>query len=157
MTIRTDLVAERQAIDADWAQVDSALAQRAGIVPELAGLVQSEAPAATGALPPLNDAKDILIGAHTQQEKIKANAQLDEALARLMLAVESYPKLDNGKPYGDLLDALKGAEYQIDVARRKYNEAVEHYNAHIDVFPNNMVASLSRLGKIDVYFQTPAI
>jgi len=74
-----------------------------------------------------------------------------------MLQVENYPKLENGKPYGDLLEALKGAEYEIAVARRKYNEAVEHYNARIDLFPSNIVASLTRLGKIDAYFQTPAI
>ena len=74
-----------------------------------------------------------------------------------MLQAENYPKLESGKKYGDLLEALKGAEYQIAVARRRYNEAVEHYNAGIDVFPNNIVASLTRLGKIDAYFQTPAI
>jgi LemA protein len=74
-----------------------------------------------------------------------------------MLLVEGYPKIDGSKKYGDLLDALKSAEYQIAVARRKYNEAVEHYNAGIDLFPNNVVASLTRLGKIDAYFQTPAI
>jgi LemA protein len=79
------------------------------------------------------------------------------ALARLMLQVENYPKLEGSRKYGDLLEALKGAEYQIAVARRKYNEAVEHYNAGIDLFPNNIVASVTRLGKIDAYFQTPAI
>ena len=56
-----------------------------------------------------------------------------------------------------MLEALKGADYQIAVARRKYNEAVEHYNAGIDLFPSNIVASLTHLGKIDAYFQTPAI
>jgi len=74
-----------------------------------------------------------------------------------MLLVENYPKLENSKEYGDLLEALQGADNKVDVARRRYNEAVEHYNAHIDVFPNNIVASVARLGKIDAYFQTPAI
>ena len=50
-------------------------------------------------------------------------------------AVENYPKLEGSKKYGDLLEALKSAEYQIAVARRKYNEAVEHYNARIELFP----------------------
>jgi LemA protein len=157
MTIRKDLVSERQTIDADWAKVDAALAHRASIVPELTGTVQAEAPAESTAIRAVNDARNALSGAHSQHERIKANAQLDEALARLMLQAENYPKLESGKKYGDLLEALKGAEYQIAVARRRYNEAVEHYNAGIDVFPNNIVASLTRLGKIDAYFQTPAI
>ena len=155
--IRKDLVSERQAIDADWAQVDAALAHRAAVVPELTDLVQAEAPAESKALRAVTDARNALTGAPGQHEKIQANARLDEALARLMLQVENYPKLDGGKRYGDLLEALKGAEYQIAVARRKYNEAVEHYNARIDLFPSNIVASLTRLGKIDAYFQTPAI
>jgi LemA protein len=74
-----------------------------------------------------------------------------------MLVVEGYPKLDGSEKYGDLLEALKGAEDRIAVARRKYNEAVEHYNAGIEVFPNNIVASVTRLGRIDAYFKTPAI
>jgi LemA protein len=156
-SIRKDLVSERQAIDADWAQVDAALGQRAGIVPELTNLVQAEAPAEAGAIHAVDDARNALTAAHTQPEKIQANARLDDALARLMLQVENHPKLENGKPYGDLLEALKGAEYEIAVARRKYNEAVEHYNAGIDLFPNNIVASVTRLGKIDAYFQTPPI
>lgn len=157
MTIRKDLVSERQAIDADWALVDAALAQRAGIVPELTGTVQAEAPAESSVVREANDARNALSGAHGQHQKIQANARLDEALARLMLQAENYPKLEGGRKYVDLMEALKDAEYRIAVARRKYNEAVEHYNAGIDLFPNNIVASLARLGKLDAYFQTPAI
>jgi len=157
MTIRKDLVAERQAIDADWAAVDVALGHRAGIVPELVDTVHAEAPAEATVVVAVSDARNALDKAHGQHEKIQANARLDEALARLMLQVENYPKLEGSQKYGDLLEALKGAEYQIALARRKYNEAVEHYNARIDLFPSNIVASLTGLGKIDAYFQTPAI
>jgi LemA protein len=157
LSIRKDLVSERHAIDADWAQVDAALEHRAGIVPELTSLVQAEAPVEAATILGVNDARNVLVAAHTQQEKIQANAQLDESLARLMLLVENYRKLEGSKRYGDLLEALKSAEYQIAVARRKYNEAVEHYNARLDLFPNNVVSSLTRLDKIDAYFQTPAI
>jgi LemA protein len=157
MTIRKDLVTQRQAIDADWAQAEAALEARGNIVPGLTSLVQAEAPAEAGAILALDDARKLLSLAHNQQEKIQSNAGLDNALARLMLVVEGYPKLDGSEKYGDLLEALKGAEDRIAVARRRYNEAVEHYNAGIEVFPNNIVASVTRLGRIDAYFKTPAI
>jgi LemA protein len=157
MTIRKSLVSDRQTIDADWSQVDAALAQRAAIVPELTALMQSQALAETSAVLGVTEARNMLNAAHSQQERIQANARLDEALARLMLLVENYPKLEGSKKYADLMEALKTADYRIAVARRKYNEAVEHYNARIDLFPNNIVASVTRLGKIDAYFQTPAI
>jgi len=159
MTIHRDLLAERQMIDTDWKQVDAALEHRASLVPELTQTVSAEiqAESGAGAILAVNDARHSLETARDQQAKIMANARLDEAIASLMLLVENYPKLESSKKYGDLLEALKGAEYQIAVARRKYNEAVEHYNARIELFPNNIVASVARLHKVDAYFQTPAI
>jgi LemA protein len=150
----------RASIDTDWAQVNTALEHRAAIIPDLTQTVQAQIPGdaqAAAAILAVNNARNGLSTAAGKHEKIQANARLDETLARLMLFIEAYPKLDSSKKYGDLLEALKGAEYQIAIARRKYNEAVEHYNARIELFPNNLVSSVSRLGKIDAYFQTPAL
>jgi LemA protein len=155
--IHNDLVSERQTIGSDWAQVDAALGNRADILPQLGELVQSEAPAESSAVAAVNDARNLLAAARSPQEKIQANTRLNKALALLMLQVEAFPKLESSKRYGNLLEALKGADYRIAVARRKYNEAVEHYNAGIDLLPNNIVASVTRLGKIDANFKTPAI
>ena len=162
VTVRKGLVSERQAIRADWAEVDAVLVHRAAIVADLTSFVQSNAPpkadpALDAAARAANDARAALETTHTQHHTIAANAHLDDALARLMLQVENYPKLEHRKKYADLLESLKGAEYQIAVARRKYNEAVEHYNARLDLFPDNIVASVTRLNKVDTYFQTPAI
>lgn len=160
MSIRKDLVSERQAIDADWAQVNAALEHRAAIIADLTQAVKGELrddAGAESAIIALDDARNVLSAAPGQHEKILANARLDEALAHLMLLIEAHPKLESSKQYGGLVESLKGAEYQIAVARRKYNEAVEHYNARIEMFPNNIVSSLARLGKIDAYFQTPAL
>src|ERR1700693_3743261 len=84
-TVRKDLLSERQTIDADWTQVDAALAHRAGVVPELVNLVQAEAPGESSAIRVVSDARDALNGARSQHDKIQANARLDAALARLML------------------------------------------------------------------------
>ncbi|MGO4879823.1 MAG: LemA family protein [Bryobacteraceae bacterium] len=162
VAVNKDLLSERRAIDSDWAQVDGALTHRAAVVPDLTATIQSEEPAKAGAAldtaaQAANDARTALDSTHAPPERILANARLDQALARLMLQVENYPKLENSKKYADLLEALKSADYQIAVARRKYNEAVEHYNARLDLFPDNIVASVTRLGKVDAYFQTPAI
>ena len=158
-TIRKDLLAERGSIGDQWTQVSDALEHRAAAIPDLTQAVHTELPAdhaAENAILAVEEARKALLAAGSRHEKIQANARLDEALARLMLLVEAYPRLESSRRYTDLLEALKGAEYQIAVARRKYNEAVEHYNARIEMFPNNIVSSVARLGKIDAYFQTPA-
>jgi len=40
------------------------------------------------------------------------------------------------------------------VERRKYNEVLQHYNAQIQRFPDNIVASLSGFTRNDAYFST---
>ena len=154
--VRKDLTAERQAIDADWLRVDAALTHRSGVVPELTGAFQSAAPAETAAIGAVNDARNQLDAAQSRRARIEANTRLDQAIARLLVLVENYPKFESSRKYADLLETMKAADYQIAVERRRYNEAVEHYNARLDGFPENLVSSVSRLGKIDAYFQTAA-
>src|SRR5580704_2546859 len=105
MTIRGDLASERQVIDADWVQVDTALAHRAGIIPDLIGTVQAGAPAEAGVIGAVGEARNALSAGQSRREKIRANARLDESLARLMLQVENYPKLEGSGKYADLLEA----------------------------------------------------
>jgi len=157
MGVHKNLVAERQNVGAKWTDVESALQGRAALVSDLAQTVADRAPSESEAISRVNQACQALHTAHGQREAIQANMRLDDALSRLMLAIENHPRLENSKEYAEMLEALKDAEYQIAVARRKYNEAVEHYNARLQLFPDNIVASLSRLRKIDAYFQTSAI
>jgi|HubBroStandDraft_6_1064221.scaffolds.fasta_scaffold234648_2 LemA protein len=156
ISIRNGLVRERETIDAAWAQVEAALGHRASLVPELVEALGSGAPNPAGAIDGLTDARTALERAHQPRQKIQANAELDNALSRGLLAAESFPKLDGSKKFGDLQDALKEAEYRIAVERRKYNEAVEHYNARTALFPSNLVASLSGFHQIDAYIPTAA-
>jgi LemA protein len=154
VSIRNGFVGERQTIEASWLQVDAALGHRASLVPELTEAFASFAPTSTGTIKALSDARSALDTAHEQRLRIQANAELDNALARALLAAETFPKLDNSRKFGDLQDALREAENRIAVQRRKYNEAVEHYNARTALFPNNVVASLSGFHQIDTYIPT---
>ena len=58
------------------------------------------------------------------------------------MVVENYPQLRANENFLRLQDELAGTENRIAVERRKYNEAVQKYNTQIELFPNNMVASL---------------
>ena len=164
--IRNGLIGEREAIDAAWVQVEAALGHRASLVPDLVEALTVTAsrgtplvrgtPNPTVTIKALTDARTALDATHQPRQKIQANAELDNALARALLAAEGFPKLDGSKKFGELQDALKEAEYRIAVERRKYNEAVEHYNARTALFPSNLVASLSGFHQIDAYIPTAA-
>ena len=88
------------------------------------------------------------------QEKIQANGQLDGALSRLLVVVENYPQLKSNENFLRLQDELAGTENRIAVERRKYNETVQRYNTDIELFPNNIAASMFGFQRNDAYFKT---
>ncbi len=152
--IRNDLVTQRESINGAWAQVDVALQRRADLIPNLVSTVKGFAKQELSVMEAVTSARAALVGARTPQEKINANSQLDGALARLLVVVENYPNLKSNENFLRLQDELAGTENRIAVERRKYNETVQRYNTTIELFPNNIAASLFGFSRNDAYFKT---
>ncbi len=152
--VRNQLVTEREAINGAWSQVDVALQRRADLIPNLVETVKGYAKQETQIFTAIAQARSALIGARTPQEKIQANGQLDNALSRLLVISENYPQLKSNENFMRLQDELAGTENRIAVERRKYNETVQKYNTSIDLFPNNIAASLFGFQRNDAYFKT---
>jgi LemA protein len=154
VSVRNDLVTQREAVNAQWSQVDVALQRRADLIPNLVATVKGFAAHETEVFKNIADARAALGGARTPAEKIQANDQLQSALSRLLVVVENYPQLKSNENFLRLQDELAGTENRILVERRKYNETLEHYNAQIQRFPQNIVASMSGFTRNDAYFKT---
>jgi len=154
MGVRNELVTERESINGAWSQVDVALQRRADLIPNLVETVKGYAKQETQIFTAIAQARSALIGARTPQEKIQANGQLDSALGRLLVITENYPQLKSNENFMRLQDELAGTENRIAVERRKYNETVQKYNTSIDLFPNNIAASLFGFQRNDAYFKT---
>lgn len=154
--IRNELVVGRESINGAWAQVDVSLQRRADLIPNLVETVKGFAAQEKSVLESIANARAALVGARTPQEKIQANGRLDSALARLLVVVENYPNLKSNENFLRLQDELAGTENRIAVERRKYNETVQRYNTTIDLFPNNIAASLFGFQRNDAYFKTDA-
>jgi LemA protein len=152
--VRNDLVTQREAIRGQWAQVDVALNRRADLIPNLVETVKGFAKHEQAAIQAVANARAALIGARSPEEKIEANTRLDSALGRLLVVVENYPQLKANENFLRLQDELAGTENRIAVERRKYNEAVQKYNTSIELFPNNIAASLFGFERNDAYFKT---
>jgi len=152
--VRNELVTEREAINGAWSQVDVALQRRADLIPNLVETVKGYAKQETQIFTAIAQARSALIGARNPAEKIQANSQLDSALGRLLVISENYPQLKSNENFKLLHDEPAGTENRIAVERRKYNETVQKYNTSIDLFPNNIAASLFGFQRNDAYFKT---
>ena len=76
--MRNDLVTQREAVNAQWSQVDVALQRRADLIPNLVETVKGFAKHETEVFTAIANARAALIGGKTPQEKIAANDQLSE-------------------------------------------------------------------------------
>lgn len=151
---RNDLVTKRETINAAWAQIEADLQRRADLIPNLVGTVKAYAKEETTVVDSITKARAQLIGAKTPEEKIAANSGLDNALGRLLVVVENYPDLKASANFQSLQFQLEGTENRILQARRRYNQSVQEYNTELQLFPQNIVASISGFQPNNAYFKT---
>ena len=149
-----DMVQRKEAITGAWSQVDTVIQRRADLIPNLVETVKGFAAQEKEVFSNIAEARAALGGARTPAERIAANDQISSALSRLLVVVENYPELRSNQNFIRLQDELAGTENRIAVERRKYNQTVQDYNTYIQLFPNNLVASLTGFAREDAYFRT---
>jgi LemA protein len=154
VTRRNQMAIKREAVNAQWAQVDVVLQRRADLIPNLVQTVKGYAVQEQTVFGDIAAARAALVGAKNPSEKIAANGQLDSALSRLLVIVENYPQLKSNENFQRLQDELAGTENRIAVERKRYNDAVQDYNTYISLFPNSLVASFGGFARNDAYFKT---
>ena len=154
ISVRNDLVTQRETVTEAWSSVDVALQRRSDLIPNLVNTVKGFAAHETEVFKNIADARAAMAGARNPAEKIQANEQLSGALGRLLVITENYPQLRSNENFLRLQDELAGTENRVAVERRKYNDAVRKYNTTIGLFPNNIVANMSGFTRNDAYFKT---
>lgn len=151
---------------AKWADVQSAYQRRADLIPNLVSTVRGAAQSETQILTQVTEARsratsinittDDLSNPAEFQKFQDAQNQLTQALGQLRTIVEAYPQLQSQGRFTDLMTALEGTENQINVARVRYNEAVQAYNTEIRTFPSIIGAKIVHGAKPMVPFQASA-
>jgi LemA protein len=150
---RNEMVRLNEQVKSNWAQVDVVLQRRADLVPNLVETVKGFAAQEQTVFHDIAQARSALLGAHSPEEKIAANRQLDGALGRLLLVVENYPQLKSNENFLRLQDELAGTENRIAVERKRYNDSVQAYNTYIALFPNNIFAGWAGFQRNNAYFE----
>ena len=141
-----------EAVKAAWGDVEAAYQRRNDLIPNLVEVVKGYAKHERETLTAVTEArakvgsmqvpKNILDDPKAFSQFQEAQAGMSSALSRLMLIVERYPDLKANQNFQDLQHQLEGTENRINVARTRYNKAVEVFNTSIRIFPNSLTNSL---------------
>ena len=148
------LVQQKEAIDAQWAQVENQLQRRNDLIPNLVEVTRGYAKHEEGIFTAVANARSKLIGAGTREGQIEASNELSGALSRLLALSEAYPNLKADTQFARLSDELAGTENRIATERRRYNEEVQTYNTSIKQVPTVVFAGCMGF-KPAAYFQVP--
>lgn len=73
-------------------------------------------------------------------EKVNANAKINQGFDRLFAVAESYPELKADTLFLNLQNAAFDSEEHLQAARRLHNANVTRFNTRIETFPGNYIA-----------------
>ena len=145
------LVTLDQGVQGTWADVENNYQRRADLVPNLVNTVRGAAAFEADTLLAVTEARARVTQAAatsptTSPESFakyqQAQDALSSSLARLSVVVERYPDLRATQNFRDLQAQLEGTENRIAVARMRFNEASQAFNAKRSSFPTVLMASL---------------
>ncbi len=147
-----------------WADVESTYQRRNDLIGNLVQTVQGAADferttlrevieARSKATNTTIDANNITPEALAQFQQ--AQTGLSSALSRLLVTVERYPELKANQNFLELQTQLESTENRINVARDRYNEAVNIYDIHTTKFPGKLLAGLFGFDEMPRYSADP--
>lgn len=137
-----------EAVKAAWGDVEATYQRRNDLVPNLVETVKAYAKHESETFQAVTEARSKVGSVQVSKEMIgnpqamaqfqQAQASMGGALSRLLLVAERYPDLKASQNFRDLQNQLEGTENRINVARTRYNKAVQEFNTSIRIFPNNL-------------------
>ncbi len=134
------LVTAREAIDNQWAQVETQYQRRLDLIPNLVESVKGIMKQEQQVFGDLAEARTHYAGALTPDQKAQAATQVEGALGRLLVIMENYPQLKSSETVQTLMSQLEGTENRVSVERKRFNDQVLDYNVMIKRIPARWVA-----------------
>ena len=143
-----------------WGDVESSYQRRNDLIGNLVQTVQGAADFEKSTLEAVIKArseatKTTIDPSNITPEQLAAfnevQSGLSSALSRLLVTIERYPELKANQNFLELQSQLEGTENRINVARDRFNEAVEPYNIHVKTFPNSLLAGMLNFDEMDYY------
>ena len=146
------LQVQEEGVNKAWADIEATLERRGDLIPNLVETVKGYAKHEAETLEAVINARSKATSVQLSPEELsnpaamakfqEAQGGLTSALSKMMLVVERYPDLKANQNFLDLQSQLEGTENRINVARQRYNQAVEGFNSAIRKFPESLTNKL---------------
>jgi LemA protein len=139
------LVRLRNQVKNAWAQIDVQLKRRHDLIPNLMETVKGYMKHERETMEAVTKARNLAqqLSSAGAAERGKAEGELSSALARLLAVVERYPDLKANQNFLALQEELASTENKISFSRQYYNDSVLSYNNKTQMFPSNIIASMT--------------
>jgi LemA protein len=139
------LVRLRNQVKNAWAQIDVQLKRRHDLIPNLVETVKGYMKHERETLEAVTKARNLAqqLSSAGAGERSKAEGELSSALARLLAVAERYPDLKANQNFLALQEELTSTENKISFSRQFYNDSVLNYNNKTQMFPSNVIASMT--------------
>lgn len=145
IAIYNNLVRLRNQVKNAWAQIDVQLKRRYDLIPNLVETVKGYMKHERETMEAVTKARALAqqLSSASAGERAKAEGELGAALSRLFAVAERYPDLKANQNFLALQEELTSTENKISFSRQFYNDSVFKYNNQTQMFPSNIVASLT--------------
>ena len=145
IAIYNSLVRLRNQVKNAWAQIDVQLKRRYDLIPNLMETVKGYMKHERETLEAVTKARNLAqqLASSGAGERAKVEGELSSALSRLFALAESYPDLKANQNFLALQEELASTENKISFSRQFYNDSVLKYNNQTQMFPSNLIASMT--------------
>lgn len=153
VTKRNQFVLAEKQIDQAEAQVQVVLQRRYDLIPNLVETVKGYAKHESEVLQEVIKLRNQWAKSESAEEKRALSIKLEPALGNIMAIAEQYPDLKASQNFMMLQTQLESSENRISIERRRMNLTLREYNALIQLFPGNLVATTLNYEPRDDYFE----
>ena len=152
ISVYNKLIALRNRVKDQWAQIDVQLKRRFDLIPNLVETVKGYTKHESETLEAVIKARNTYVSATLPEDQMKADGELTQAISKLFALTESYPELKANTNFQALQQELTETESKIAAARQFYNDTVMVYNNKVSMVPSNIIASLFKFNK-EAFFE----
>lgn len=147
IVIRNNIVKNENAAKRAWSDVASFERQKVKILDDLQPLIDRYGDFEQSTMTQISALRQNILNLNQNTQDVAKLEQIEQQTSQLLkgihVQVEAYPELKANEVYQKLMHEITDQNENVGAAISIFNRNVEHFNNSIQIFPNNVVNSMS--------------